>query len=46
LFPADSGFELVLMVSEALGNLELLEYRGEVERTTGGGFIRFHLRRA
>ena len=45
LFPADSGFELVLMVSEALGNLELLEYRGEVEREIGGEFIRFRLRR-
>jgi len=43
LFCSSSGFELVLMISEALGNLEVLEDRGRVERITDGDFIRFRL---
>jgi glyoxylase-like metal-dependent hydrolase (beta-lactamase superfamily II) len=43
LFPSDSGFELILMISETLGNLELLEDKGRIERETDGEFIRFRL---
>jgi glyoxylase-like metal-dependent hydrolase (beta-lactamase superfamily II) len=43
LFLSGDGFELIMMVSEALGNLEVLEERGEVERETGGKFIRFRI---
>jgi glyoxylase-like metal-dependent hydrolase (beta-lactamase superfamily II) len=42
LFLSGDGFELILMISETLGNLELLEERGVVKRDTGGKFIRFH----
>jgi len=43
LFPSGSAFELFLMMSETLGNLELLEDRGKVLRETDGGFIQFRL---
>jgi glyoxylase-like metal-dependent hydrolase (beta-lactamase superfamily II) len=43
LFPPTRTFELFLMLSETLGNLELLEYRGAIERETDGEFIRFQL---
>ena len=43
LFPPTRTFELFLMISETLGNLELLEHRGEIERETDGEFIRFRL---
>jgi len=42
LFLSGGGFELVLMMSEALGNLEALEHKGRVKRTVDGGLIRFH----
>jgi glyoxylase-like metal-dependent hydrolase (beta-lactamase superfamily II) len=41
LFPPTGTFELFLMISETLGNLELLEHRGEIERDASGEFIRF-----
>ena len=41
LFPPTSTFELFLMVSEALGNLEFLEHRGRVKREIQSDFIRF-----
>ncbi len=44
LFPLKSGFELILTMSEALGNLEVLEDKGEVERCPDEGFIRFRRR--
>jgi glyoxylase-like metal-dependent hydrolase (beta-lactamase superfamily II) len=43
LFPPTSTFELFLMMSETLGNLELLEDRGKIKRETDGEFIRFRL---
>jgi glyoxylase-like metal-dependent hydrolase (beta-lactamase superfamily II) len=43
LFPPNKTFELFLMMSEALGNLELLEHRGEIAREADGEFIRFRL---
>ncbi len=43
LFPEDNGFELILMISETLGNLEMLEHRGEIKRETHSGLIRFRL---
>jgi glyoxylase-like metal-dependent hydrolase (beta-lactamase superfamily II) len=43
LFPSDSGFELILMISETLGNLEVLEDKGVIEREPGGGLIRFRI---
>ncbi len=45
LFLGSSGFELVLMLSEALGNLELLEERGTIERVIDDECIRFRNRR-
>ena len=45
LFPSDNAFELVLMMSETLGNLEVLEDRGGIERETDSDFIRFRLAR-
>jgi glyoxylase-like metal-dependent hydrolase (beta-lactamase superfamily II) len=45
LFPSGSAFELFLMISETLGNLELLEDRGKIRRETDGEFIRFQLAR-
>lgn len=41
LFPATSGRELFLMMSETLANLELLEYRGEVRREQDDRVVRF-----
>jgi len=41
LFPLKSGFELVLTMSEALGNLEVLEDRGAVERYVRDGLVYF-----
>jgi glyoxylase-like metal-dependent hydrolase (beta-lactamase superfamily II) len=48
LFPSNSlsGFEFLLTISEALGNLELLEHRGEIQRETDGESLRFRLRDA
>jgi glyoxylase-like metal-dependent hydrolase (beta-lactamase superfamily II) len=43
LFPASNTFEAFLMLSEALGNLEVLEHRGEVKRMDDDEFIRFRL---
>jgi glyoxylase-like metal-dependent hydrolase (beta-lactamase superfamily II) len=43
LFPADSGFELFLMLSETLGNLEALEEKGKVIRFLDNGIIHFQL---
>jgi glyoxylase-like metal-dependent hydrolase (beta-lactamase superfamily II) len=41
LFLSGEGFELVMMLSEVLGNMEMLEQRGEVVRETEGALIRF-----
>jgi hypothetical protein len=41
LFPSSSAFELFLMMSETLGNLELLEEKGEIKREADGEFILF-----
>lgn len=41
LFLSGEGFELIMMMSETLGNLELLESRGEVGREVEDGIIRF-----
>jgi glyoxylase-like metal-dependent hydrolase (beta-lactamase superfamily II) len=48
LFPSNSksGFEFLLTISEALGNLELLENRGEIRRETDGESFLFRLRDA
>jgi glyoxylase-like metal-dependent hydrolase (beta-lactamase superfamily II) len=43
LFSSDSGFELFLMLSETLGNLELLEEKGVVERLVDNDPIRFRI---
>jgi glyoxylase-like metal-dependent hydrolase (beta-lactamase superfamily II) len=43
LFESDTGFELFLMLSETLGNLEALEERGKVEREKHGDVIRFRI---
>jgi glyoxylase-like metal-dependent hydrolase (beta-lactamase superfamily II) len=43
LFTADSGFELFLMLSETLGNLEVLEEKGAVERLADNDPIRFRI---
>jgi glyoxylase-like metal-dependent hydrolase (beta-lactamase superfamily II) len=43
LFTSDSGFDLFLTISETLGNLEMIEGRGDVTRETDGKFIRFRL---
>jgi glyoxylase-like metal-dependent hydrolase (beta-lactamase superfamily II) len=43
LFPPTSTFEFFLMISETLGNLELLEHKGEIKREMDGEFIRFRL---
>jgi glyoxylase-like metal-dependent hydrolase (beta-lactamase superfamily II) len=39
LFPPAEGFELFLMISETLGNLQVLEERGEIECKTDKGFM-------
>jgi glyoxylase-like metal-dependent hydrolase (beta-lactamase superfamily II) len=41
LFPPADGFGVILTISEVLGNLEVMEQRGEVLRKPGGEFIRF-----
>lgn len=41
LFVFEGGFELILMLSETLGNLEVLEDRGKIRRETDRGVIRF-----
>jgi glyoxylase-like metal-dependent hydrolase (beta-lactamase superfamily II) len=41
LFPAGNAFALFLMLSETLGNLELLEARGKIKRATDGECICF-----
>ncbi len=41
LFPAARPVEIFLVVSEAMGNIEVLEERGEVRREEGGGVVRF-----
>jgi glyoxylase-like metal-dependent hydrolase (beta-lactamase superfamily II) len=43
LFTSDIGFELILMISETLGNLEVLEARGKITREIDGELIRFGL---
>jgi hypothetical protein len=43
LFTLDRSFELFLMISETLGNLELLEDKGLIERETEDAFVRFRL---
>ncbi len=43
LFSRPSGFELVLVMSETLGNIEVLEDRGEIIREVRGEVIRFRL---
>ena len=45
LFLSADGFELILMISETLGNLEVLEEKGVIERETEGEFIRFRTAR-
>ena len=43
LFLSSDGFELILMISEILGNLEVLEGRGKVVREEEDGFILFRI---
>jgi glyoxylase-like metal-dependent hydrolase (beta-lactamase superfamily II) len=43
LFTPGSGFELILMMSETLGNLEVMEDRGEIERETRDDRLHFRL---
>jgi hypothetical protein len=43
LFPNSSAFELILTLSETLGNLELLEKMGKVVRETDSAYIRFRI---
>jgi glyoxylase-like metal-dependent hydrolase (beta-lactamase superfamily II) len=43
LFMGGEGFELILMMSEALGNLEVLETKGKVQRETTGKIVQFHV---
>ena len=43
LFSADGGFELILMLSETLGNLEVMEENGTIRRNADGETIRFRL---
>jgi hypothetical protein len=45
LFLSADGFELILMISEILGNIEMLEAKGEIEREMEGEFIRFRISR-
>jgi len=42
LFMGGEGFEMILMMSEVLGNLEVLEIKGRVQREAAGDTIRFH----
>ncbi len=41
LFLGGEGFEMILMMSEALGNLEVLETKGKVEREATDSIVRF-----
>jgi glyoxylase-like metal-dependent hydrolase (beta-lactamase superfamily II) len=41
IFPSSSAFELILTLSETLGNLEALEAKGRIEREADGECIRF-----
>jgi glyoxylase-like metal-dependent hydrolase (beta-lactamase superfamily II) len=43
LFPSQRLSELFLMISETLGNLEVLEERGETRRVDDGEVVRFQL---
>jgi hypothetical protein len=43
LFMGGDGFELILMISETLANLEVLETKGSVVRDNKGECIRFRL---
>jgi len=43
LFPPASGVELILTISETLGNIEMLENRGRIVREAEGEFIRFRV---
>jgi glyoxylase-like metal-dependent hydrolase (beta-lactamase superfamily II) len=43
LFPTQAAREVFLMLSETLGNLEVLEERGEVLRLADGAVVRFGL---
>jgi glyoxylase-like metal-dependent hydrolase (beta-lactamase superfamily II) len=43
LFPAGNAFAIFLMMSETLGNLELLEDRGKIKREIADASIRFRL---
>jgi len=42
LFSSGNGFELILMISETLGNLEVLEEKGKVKREKRGNLFLFH----
>jgi glyoxylase-like metal-dependent hydrolase (beta-lactamase superfamily II) len=44
LFPLSSAFELILTLSETLGNLEVLEAKSRIGRETDGDCIRFRCR--
>jgi glyoxylase-like metal-dependent hydrolase (beta-lactamase superfamily II) len=44
LFPSSSAFELILTLSETLGNIEVIEAKGRIERETDGDCIRFRCR--
>jgi glyoxylase-like metal-dependent hydrolase (beta-lactamase superfamily II) len=41
LFPLSDGFGVILMISETLGNLEVMEQREEIQREANGDLIRF-----
>lgn len=41
LFQSDTGFELFLILSETMGNLEMLEEKGKINREESGDVIRF-----
>jgi glyoxylase-like metal-dependent hydrolase (beta-lactamase superfamily II) len=43
IFPLSNSFELFLMMSETLGNLELLENKGKIKRELEDESIRFRL---
>jgi glyoxylase-like metal-dependent hydrolase (beta-lactamase superfamily II) len=43
LFSLSNSFELFLMMSETLGNLELIEKEGKIKRVIEDAFIRFRL---
>ncbi|MBN1568600.1 MAG: MBL fold metallo-hydrolase [Acidobacteria bacterium] len=43
LFTSERGFELILMISETLGNLEVLEEKGRIRREMDSGCARFML---